>query len=144
MDEEYAQPIRSLRKTPKANSARRRGGRIMLLFGAVLAVGLVLATLYGRIALTALNEEGVELSGAVTALRKEQDRLLIRRSELYDLERVEAYAVNELGMQRPRGEQISPLDTQRPDRVTLYPENRERSGGERMISLLDTIAACFR
>ena len=126
-----------------ADSPGRRGGVVLLVLGGFLAVFLLLAMLFGQIRLTALNDEAVQLSASIEQQRREQAQLLIDHEMIYDLHRVEDYAREELGMQRPRGDQLQPMDPQLPDRVTLYPENADTLVGWG-ISLLDSIAACFR
>lgn len=121
----------------------RRCGTVLLVTGGLLAVFLLLTSLFGQIRLTALNDEAVRLSASIEQQRREQIQLLIDHEMIYDLHRVETYAREELGMQRPRGDQLQPLEPQMTDRVTLYPENADTLAGWG-ISLLDSIAACFR
>ena len=130
---------------PNPNGSRRRNhaGTVLLLLGGLLAMFLLLATLFGQIWLTALNDEAVALTASIEQQRREKAQLLIDHEMIYDLYRVESYAREELAMQRPRGEQLQRLEPQLPDRVTLYPENADTFLG-RGISLLDSIAACFR
>ena len=128
-------------------SARKKNsgisGRIFFLLGAVLAVFLLVATLFGRIRLTALNDEAVSVAASIQQQRLERAKLLIDHEMIYDLTRVESYAREERDMQRPRGEQLQYLDTELPDRVTLYPERKGifTDGGK---SLLDSIGSCFQ
>ena len=130
---------------PNPNGSRRRNrvGGVILLLGGLLAVFLLLATLFGQIRLTALNDEAVELTASIEQLRREQAQLVIEHEMIYDLSQVETYAREKLGMQRPRGDQLQQMEVQLPDRVTVYPENADTLVGWG-ISLLDSIAACFR
>ena len=93
--------------------------------------------------LTALNDEAVSVAASIQQQRLERAKLLIDHEMIYDLHRVESYAREELDMQRPRGEQLQYLDTELPDRVTLYPEHKGifTEGGK---SLLDSIGSCFQ
>lgn len=141
--DEYA-PEPAVPAAARSRPRRRAGKDFLLALCAVLAAGLLVAALFGRIRLTALNDEAVKTSTAIETLCTEQTKLLIRYEETFDLARVEEYAVDQLGMQRPRGDQIRYLDAQRPDRVTLFPENREQTLSERVFAFIDTIGACFR
>ena len=121
-----------------ARARRKNRGRLLFGMGVALAVLLLLAALFGRIRLTALNDQAVELTATIHQQRQLCARLLIDHERIYDLCRVEEYAREELGMQRPRGDQLQFLEPELDDRVTLYPESG--SG----ISLLDSIASCFQ
>lgn len=73
------------------------------------------------------------MSSELAAHREEIRELEEEREELQkacgvyvDLEQAESYAVDELGLQRPRGSQIRYEETVRQDRVTiLYVERRD-------------------
>ena len=81
---------------PHGSRRRNRAGTVLLFLGGLLAVFLLLATLFGQIRLTALNDEAVELTASIEQLRREQARLLIDHEMIYDLYRVETYAREEL------------------------------------------------
>ena len=133
----HSENVRRNTQSPRGRHIRSLLGRGFLLLGTALAAFLLLAALFGRIRLTALNDEAVKVAASVEQHRQERAKLLIDHEMTYDLSRVESYARQELGMQRPRGDQLQDLDAVPPDRVTLY---REDKG----ISLLDSIASCFR
>ena len=143
MNPQHAPNLKRDGAMSRRNRRRNRAGAVALLLGGVMAVFLLLASLFGQIRLTALNDEAVRLSASIEQHRREQAQLLINHEMIYDLYRVENYAREELGMHRPRGDQLQPLEPQLPDRVTLYPENADTLVGWG-ISLLDSIAACFR
>lgn len=136
------QTVPSHSRKPRRNRMRKAMIRIAFVLAAVLAVFLLLATLYGRIRLTALNDEAVKISASIDRQRKLEAKLRIEHESIYDLTLVETYARQELGMDRPRGDQLQYLETELPDRVTVYPRTRGFFSGEG-ISLLDSIASCF-
>lgn len=133
----HSENIRWNTRIRRRRRTRAVFGRVLLLLGTALAAFLLLATLYGRIRLTALNDEAVVIATSIEQHRHQRAKLLIDHESIYELGRVESYAREELGMQRPRGDQLQYLDSTPPDRVTLY---RDAEG----ISILDSIAACFR
>lgn len=139
MNPEY---VPSHPRKPSRGRVRKAVGRVSFVLSAVLAVFLLLAILYGRIRLTALNDEAVSISASIEQQRKHQAKLRIEHESIYDLSRVEGYARRELGMERPRGEQLQYLELQMPDRVTIYPQEKGLFSG-RGILLLDSIASCF-
>lgn len=128
-------------------SARQKNsgisGRILFLLGAILAVTLLVVGLFGRIYLTALNDEAVAMTNSIQQQRLERAKLLIEHEMIYDLHHVEDYVRRELGMQRPHGDQLQYLEPELPDRVTLYKANDGMFAGGAG-TLLDSIASCFQ
>jgi len=139
MSPEY---VPSYPRKARRGKVRKVMGRAAFVLTAMLAVFLLLATLYGQIRLTALNDEAVSISASIEQQRKLQAKLRIEHESIYDLTLVEEYARQELGMERPRGEQLQYLEIRLPDQVTIYPRKEGLFSG-RGISLLDSIASCF-
>ncbi len=72
---------------------------------AVSALLLAMSLLYG-VRLTQLNGQAVETKAAVEELRRDNARLLARCACSVNLEEIERYAREELGMQPISAEQI--------------------------------------
>ena len=79
---------------------------VCLVFSALL---LVLSLLTAA-RTTAVNDRAAALKQEIAALRTENEILLARCESAVSLETLEHYALEELGMQPPRSEQIVYLD----------------------------------
>lgn len=137
--EEYAPEPAPVRELPQAARRRSPAASAGLVLGAVFAGALLVAALLGRVRLTALNDQAVRLTERVQELEEEQALLRIQYEERFNLEEIEWVATEELGMQRPRSDQICYVSGQQPDQATVLAEPEE--------GLLERIAgavgACF-
>ena len=88
---------------------------------------LLVLSLLGRTELTAVNAELAAVRDEIRLLEEEREELQKAFGVYIDLEAAECYAVEELGLQRPRSGQIRYEAQPKPDRVTiLYVEGRDR------------------
>ena len=75
-----------------------------------LAGGLLIVSLFGEIRLGALRDEIHTLEREEKTLEEKRSVLSVRLAEQMDLEELESYATEVLGMQRCRPEQVIELD----------------------------------
>lgn len=113
--------------------------------GTVCAAALLVFTLMARIQLTEATDTAAHLEQQLIELEVAQNRLLIDYERAFNLTEIEEYATRELGMQRPRDEQIHYLSSAVPDKaVILSGESEGRGFGDRLFDALSSIAEYFR
>lgn len=74
--------------------------------GVVVAVVLLTMVLLAQIQLTGISSQAAELEDEIAVLELERDKLTASYETIFNLKRVEDYAVNNLGMQKPTESQI--------------------------------------
>jgi len=115
------------------------------IIGAVCVAVLLVFTLFLRIQLTQVTDETVQLSEKLEELKAENAKLLIKYESAFNLNEIEDYAINVLGMQRPRSDQIYYVDSSAPDKAVVLQEEEEKSGlVERLEDFLALIGEYFR
>lgn len=93
----------------------------------VLTVLMVLV-LMAYVQLTAINSEATALRNQLAEAREAEAQLEIKYENVFDLENVEEYAVNTLGMVKLADDQITVLENMRADKAEML-SNNGRSGG---------------
>ncbi|MEG0777909.1 MAG: cell division protein FtsL [Oscillospiraceae bacterium] len=117
----------------------------LAVIGFVCAAVLIVFTLMARIQLTAVTDEAVGLEQQLSELELVQSRLLIDYESAFNLSEIEEYAVSNLGMQRPREEQVFYLNSTVPDKAIIVDEADSSNGlGDRIIAMLSSIAEYFK
>lgn len=115
------------------------------IIGSACAAALLVFTLMARIQLTEVTDTAAHLEQQLIELEVAQNRLLIDYERAFNLTEIEEYATRELGMQRPRDEQIHYLSSAVPDKaVILSGESEGRDFGDRLFDALSSIAEYFR
>lgn len=117
----------------------------LALIGFACAAVLVVFCLMAKVQLTSVTDEAVGLEQQLTELEVAQNRLLIDYERAFNLTEIEEYATSELGMQRPRDEQIYYMDSTVPDKAVIIDGSGEEDGlGDRIFDSLSSIAEYFR
>ncbi len=115
------------------------------IIGYACAAVLVVFCLMAKVQLTAVTDAAVGLEQQMSELEVAQNRLLIDYESAFNLTEIEEYATSELGMQRPRDEQVFYLDSTIPDKAVIIDSSSEKDGfGNRIFDLLAAIAEYFR
>ncbi|HHU23328.1 MAG TPA: hypothetical protein GXZ52_07965 [Clostridiales bacterium] len=94
---------------------------------ACVAVLLVFSLMF-RIQLTQVTDETVQLNQRFEELKAENAKLLIQYESAFNLTEIEEYAINDLGMQKPRSDQIYYVDSSAPDKAVVLQEETEDGG----------------
>jgi Cell division protein FtsL. len=115
------------------------------LIGFVCAAILLVFTLMAKIQLTAVTNGTVTLENKLSDLKVTQNRLLINYEKAFNLTEIEEYATNNLGMQRPRDEQVFYLDSSVPDKAVVLTGKTAKSGFiERFFDAVSSISEYFK
>ena len=88
--------------------------------GIALAAVMIVVMLLAQARLTAVCNEAVRLTNKIEQLQTDQARLRIAFESAFNLTEIEDYAVSELGMQKPRNDQIFTISSKAQDRVELF------------------------
>lgn len=96
--------------------------------GFAVAAVLIALSLMARAQLTAASESISALEGQYAALQEEQAKLLIGYESAFNLTEIEDYAINELGMQKPRSDQLYYINSAAQDKAVVLTEEAENVG----------------
>ncbi|MDR1132214.1 MAG: cell division protein FtsL [Oscillospiraceae bacterium] len=136
-----------LREQTVAETYAKTGQSVapLAVIGYICAAVLLVFTLMAKIQLTEVTDTAAKLEQQLGELKVAQNRLLIEYEKAFNLTEIEKYATRELGMQRPREEQLFYLSGAVPDKaVVLGGEDDGESFGDRLFGALSSIAEYFR
>lgn len=100
----------------------------LAVLGFALAAVLLALSLMARAQLSTASEAVSELESQVATLQEEQDKLLIGYESAFNLTEIEDYAINELGMQKPRSDQLYYVNSTAQDKAVILAEDAEHVG----------------
>jgi len=114
-------------KTPRTRTRVRPRSNQIVSPGAVLgftvAAMFLVLSLVAQIKLTEISNETVKLQTALSELKTQESKLKIEYEEAFNLTEIESFALEELGMQKPYGDQVRYINATSPDNaVILQPE----------------------
>ena len=116
-----------------ADARNRQAIAPVSVLGIAIAAVMIVIMLMAQARLTAVCNEAVRLTNRIEQLETDQARLRIAFESAFNLTEIEEYAVSQLGMQKPRSDQIFTISSQAQDKVELFtPENSN--------SLLDRVS----
>jgi cell division protein FtsL len=108
-----------------------------------IAAVLLVFSLMGRVQLVMASDEASALSAQLSELREDQSRLLISYESTFDLNEVEEYAKNTLGMQKAQSDQVYYIGGDTPDKAVVLAGDDSGFTG-RVLEFLDKIGEFFR
>ncbi len=117
----------------------------LALIGYACAAILVVFSLMAKIQLTEVTDTSAQLETQLSELNVAQNRILINYEKAFNLTSIEEYATTQLGMQRPREEQVFYLESSVPDKAVIINSSDNEVGfGERVFDALASIAEYFQ
>ncbi len=117
-------------KTAQRNAVRtkeRPGVSAFAVVGFLCIAGLLFMVLLSYVSLTELSEETVGLKEELAVLEEEETRLLLKYESAFDLNAVESYATNVLGMSKPGENQIFYIRSENIDRAMILGSDQSNS-----------------
>lgn len=119
LQEEQSQSLRALpgKRAGKAPKLAIPYGKYMMIMAGVFAVLLCVVSSYMR--LSTLTTKNSELKKEISSLESDISALSAKKEQLYNLEFVEDYATNTLGMVKADKSQVSYLEMGNSDRMVL-------------------------
>ncbi|MGI5936569.1 MAG: hypothetical protein ACOX7I_07195 [Oscillospiraceae bacterium] len=149
LDEPVKAPAPPKTKTRQQAAARtvartKQAVAPFAIIGAACVAVLLVFTLFFRIQLTQVTDETVQLNEKLEELKAENAKLLIQYESAFNLNEIEDYAINVLGMQKPRSDQIYYVDSSAPDKAVVLQEEAKDNGLlERLEDFLALIGEYF-
>ena len=144
------QPKQKPQTRPQARPTPRPAFRVMSVAPTAVALFLIALVIWTfslqvRTQITQAQQEVYRLESELRAVEQVQDELEIEYESAFNFTKLEDYAVNTLGMQRPRDEQIYFLSHESEDHAVAVLE-RSRSNGlvDRLDDFLSELLAYFR
>ena len=131
-------------RTGIRTARRRHGFSPLAMLGSALVVLLLVLSLMAHIRLVSISQHAVEMETQIAALEAERDKLTVEYEAVFNLKDVEDYAVNVLGMQEPREEQIHYLsNVSSADKAVVLTEKSTNVLYLAMEDLIDSLMAYF-
>lgn len=107
--------------------------------GLAVAAVLIVIMLLAQVRLTAVSDAAVDLTNKIEQLETEQTRLRIGFESAFNLTEIEEYATNELGMQKPRSDQIFCIDSATHDKTEVFTPDGSNSVLDRASDFVGSI-----
>lgn len=154
-DEEYGaapdtqarpRPQEQVRVRTRARTAPRtkQGISPVAIAGVFVAAFLFVLGIMAQIQLLEVSDNSVALQRQLDELETEQTRLKIAYESAFNLTEIEEYAISELGMQKPRADQIYYIDTSSPDKAQVVAESSKDSFADRVGDFISGLCEYFR
>ena len=97
------------------------------ILGAAAAVVMLVFLMLAQVRLSIANKDVLALENQIKELQAQKADLEIRYETAFNLTELEDYAVNELGMQKPRSDQIYYVNGAAEDRTVILDESAQQS-----------------
>lgn len=116
-------------ESPRARAlpASRQSVAPGAILGAAVAVVMLVFLMLSQVRLSIANKEVLQLENQIKTLQAQQDDLEISYETAFNLTELEDYAVNELGMQKPRSDQIFYVNGSAENKAVILDETARRS-----------------
>lgn len=111
--------------------------------GFAIAAVLLIVSLMARISLTTVSAECVKMEQSIAALEASRSKLLIAYESAFNLAEIEEYAIDSLGMQKPRSDQIIYISGDAQDRAVLLSRGEELGFADRLGDFFSTVTSYF-
>lgn len=123
----------------------KQGIAPLAMIGYACAAILVVFSLMAKIQLTTVTNSSAQLESQLSDFNVAQNRILINYEKAFNLTSIEEFATTELGMQRPREEQVFYLESTVPDKAVIINSGDNKVGfGDRVFDSLASIAEYFK
>lgn len=96
--------------------------------GCLIVAVLLVISLLTRVQLTQVSESCVTLEDSISELQEDRAKLLIAYESAFNLTEIEDYAINTLGMQKPRSDQIFYVSGNAQDKAVILGTASEPEG----------------
>jgi cell division protein FtsL len=131
---------RQVRKTQRCY-----GISLFAVAGFVVVAALMVFVVLANVRYTEISAETVELQTRLAELTEEERKLKIEYEDIFDVNEVEAYATNVLGMTKPSQDQIATVSAGNQAKAVIVDGSGDNvSGKENMASFLASLVAYFK
>lgn len=142
--ERLAERARARQEARALEEAKRQvfGIPLLAIIGGIAAAVMLVTVLMGYIKLAAISGETTEVRNAIEELTERNEKLKLQYEMTFDMEEIETYAVNILGMARASDED-SGVVIYRSDRAEILAEDETASLKARIVGFLKSIPEYF-
>ena len=113
--------------------------------GFVVAIVLIVFVLLAHVRYTEVTNETVKLQSQLTTLNEQERKLKISYENAFDVNQVEQYATQKLGMSKPSQSQIGTISASAKDKaVVADKQNDSTKANESMGTFLASLVAYFK
>ena len=118
----------------------------LAVLGFAIAAVLIVVSLVARVQLSQASAEVSALEDQYTQLQEQQTRLRIDYESAFNLTEIEDYAIHELGMQKPRSDQLYYISSDATDTAVVLDQNAAEplSLADRLGDFFSSILEYFR
>ena len=118
----------------------------LAVLGFAIAAVLIVVLLVARVQLSQASAEVSALEDQYTQLQEQQTRLRIDYESAFNLTEIEDYAIHELGMQKPRSDQLYYISSDATDTAVVLDQNAAEplSLADRLGDFFSSILEYFR
>jgi len=116
---EHREKTDAQRRVRKAAAAKRKNA-VLMAAAAFLAVGMIVLNLLSYALLAQLSETTGAIESEYVALQEEHAKLLVKYEQTFNMNEIEDYAINVLGMTRPTGNQKTEVGSVKEDKSVVY------------------------
>ncbi len=113
--------------------------------GVAVVAALMVFIVLAHVKFNEISAETVTLQTRLAELSEEQRKLQITYEDIFDVNEVEAYATNVLGMTKPTQDQIASISSENYDKAVIVEDSGDGQGAkESMVSFLASLVAYFK
>ena len=118
----------------------------LAVLGFAIAAVLIVVSMVARVQLSQASAEVSALEDQYTQLQEQQTRLRIDYESAFNLTEIEDYAIHELGMQKPRSDQLYYISSDATDTAVVLDQNAAEplSLADRLGDFFSSILEYFR
>ena len=116
----------------------------MTIVGMLAAAFLVVVAILAQAQIVGISSASVALQKELTQLEEQQAKLRIAYESAFNMAEIEDYAIHELGMQKPRADQIFYIDTSSPDKAVVIAGGDSLGFVDRVSDYLSGLLEYFR
>ena len=112
--------------------------------GMLAAAFLVVIAILAQAQIVGISSQSVALQQQLSELEEQQSKLRIAYESAFNMAEIEEYAINTLGMQKPRADQIFYIDTSSPDKAVVIADGQHDGFVDRVSDYLSGAFAYFK
>lgn len=139
---------RTVERTAPRTAQRAQKSYGMSLFavtGFVVVAVMMVFVLLAHVKYNEVTNETVQLQSKLAALTEQERKLQIAYEDAFDVNNVEQYATNVLGMSKPDESQVRTVMSTAFDKaIVVNPENDDTNVSESMVTFLASLVAYFK
>ncbi len=124
-------PVRAPREKVRTRTKTRTFtlGKAAMAFGVFMALALVVLNLLSYAMLAEISESTTAAENNIIQLREEKAKLLVEYEQAFNMNEIEQYAINVMGMTRPSASQTVEVGSVKNDKAVVFTYETESDDG---------------